>query len=168
MLWQNSKSDFINEASYYYNIHLSSMNIIVSSDSRRANAWIGDNNEVFLGDSFFNLTSSQQLRVLIHEYTHVTEDQPWSKEIRHVQTTLPEPPPHIKSYIFEKFGSDYFDLNNFLSYNTLADPQCYKNELNAYMREDQLFTDFTDEERKELDYRIWYFAEMANNADKYY
>lgn len=136
---------------------------------RRANAWIG-NNEVFLGDAFFSMSRSEQLRVLVHEYTHITEDQPWTMGVeKNVNTRLPEPPSHIKSYIFNVLaGGDQYTYEYLLGVTKLVDPQYYRNEANAYIKVNQLFTDLTYDEIAKLEYRIWYFSELANLAERPY
>lgn len=167
MTWDSTKPTFINQASFIFGIDISNINFIVATGSR--NAWLGDNNEVFLGDSFFNLSSKNQFRVLCHEYIHVTEDLPWNKTTKNIQTTLPEPPADIKPYVLEKYcGNNESELNGFLTYSTLRDPQYYKNEANAYIKEKSMFSDLTGLDLEELNYRIWYYTEMARNAEIFY
>ena len=167
MIWEGMKSTFMNQASFLFGIDLSKINFFASND-RSANAWIGNNNEVYLGNSFFNLSSSEQLRILTHEYTHITEDKAWSNTVKNIHTTLPDPPSHIKSYIFSKYVDNEAQYENFLTYETLYDPQYYKNEANAYKREKELFPNLSGVQLDELNYRIWYYTEMAKYAEMYY
>ena len=169
MSWENSRYSIYSEAASKYGIYLSNINIIVSSVERGANAWIGDN-EVFLGDAFFSMSRSEQLRVLVHEYTHITEDQPWTMGVvKQVYTTLPEPPSQIKSYIMNVLcEGDEYSYQQHMYIGKVRDPQYYRNEVNAYMKEKQLFTDFTYDEIAKLEYRIWYFSELVNLAERPY
>lgn len=112
---------------------------------------------------------NNQLRVLVHEYIHFTEDLPWSTIEKDFQTTLPEPPAHIKTYIMNVLSEgDEFSYQQYMYITRLRDPQYYKNEVNAYMKEKELFWNLPESERAELEYRIWYYSELAKLAEMHY
>ncbi|MDD4399882.1 MAG: hypothetical protein PHS01_10100 [Dysgonamonadaceae bacterium] len=168
IIWESSQSTFINQASILYGIDLSKI-IFKASTDRAAYAWIGQNGEVFLGNNFFNLTSDKQLRILLHEYFHIEEDKSYSTEEKNIQTTLPQPPLEIKNYIMNVIcEGDEFSYQQIMTHYTLRDPRYYSNEINAYTKERNMFTNISSEEKAELDYRIWYFTELKKLADQYY
>ena len=168
IIWESIQSTFMNQASVLYGTDLSKINFKASTE-RASNAWIGENGEVFLGNSFFNLSSDKQLRVLFHEYFHIEEDKPYSKDPKNIQTTLPEPPSDIKNYIMNVIcEGDEFSYQQIMTHNTLRDPQYYINEINAYTKEKDMFANISSEEIAELNYRIWYYTELRKLADQYY
>ena len=171
--WYNSKNGLLSQAAGMYGIDLSDIKFKIHTNNERgANAWIsgtGDERLVNLGDAFFKMSSNEQIRILIHEYFHIKYDVEWSKDVRNIEFKLPDPPEYIKEYIMDKYcDNNDNEYQDFLSYKTLGDPNYYNNEVNAYIKEKELFPEIPIEASLERDYRIWYFTTMANIARKYY
>lgn len=80
-------------------------------------------------------------------------------------------PSHLKKYLVNTYFEGIYneeELSGFLSYNFVKDPQYYRNELNAYMKEKELCPDVSESYTQEREYRIWFYGEMIKEAEKYY
>ncbi|WP_294080539.1 hypothetical protein [Proteiniphilum sp. UBA5384] len=172
--WDNIKIGLLNKALSDYNINLYNFNIIGVSNGG-SNAWIGEQwgqKVICLESSFFYMSNDTlKLRVLFEEYYHFTRDKSFNPTERTIQTTLPEPPTNIKSYILNDIcGGDEYSYQYYMSaFNTLRDPQYYENEVNANRKVKELmYNDLSNKDRNEIDFKIWYYTAMQNNANNYY
>lgn len=120
LIWKETQSTYINQATILYGIDLSDVKfkVYVGDEPNWANAWIsgvGDERLVNLGDAFFKMSSNEQIRILIHEYFHIKEDVEWSKDVRNIEIKLPDPPEYIKEYVMDKYcGNDEVYYQDFL------------------------------------------------------
>lgn len=113
---------------------------------------------------------------MFEEYFHVTGDNPVDfTNIKYIQTTLPDLPDSAKLYFYDRFN--ILDENDFQTYYnnkfrisfSLNEPNYYWNEVNANTKTKELMYDQLSEfDRSEIDYKIWFYTEMAKNAEKYF
>ena len=81
-------------------------------------------------------------------------------------------PQEIETYIKKVVLCEpYISENEYQNYCTikkLQDPEKYRNEVNAYKREVQLFPNVSPNYEKERRYTIWYYSLLEYFANEYY
>lgn len=132
--------------------------------------------QVYIGDSFFasDISAIDAVSIVAHEFIHINEDvKRYSYESQRVYILFYEMiPQEIETYIKEVvLCGPYISENEYQNYCTikkLQEPEKYRNEVNAYEREVQLFSDVSPKYYKERRYAIWYYSLLEYFANEYY
>ena len=75
---------------------------------------------------------------------------------------------YIKEVVLREPNISENEYQNFCTIEHLQEPEKYRNEVNAYEREEQLFSDVSPKYYKERRYAIWYYSLLEYFANEYY
>lgn len=139
----------------------------------------GDNNNILLGNPFFNMPISDRLAVLIHEEMHIRHDtskknDSYSFDELFMLVDTSNIPDWLKQFIEidvnRKGGSTSvgieFDIPTYLNVNSVKSPDFYLNELGAYSKEMELCPDssVSFEYALERKYKIWKYELLLKKS----
>jgi hypothetical protein len=168
--WNNIQPQISSQlAAYGYNISQYSISILDAV----GRSHIDSSNNIFLKDSFFNMTVNDQVSVLIHEFTHTDCDKAYDPNFK--ITILQQDftfSSTMSNDVFEyyksiNFGSSIEEIVTNLQdayYGNLSAPQKYLNEIFAYEEEKRLFPNVSEKYRREREGKIYFYQQLYRIA----